>query len=397
MDRYRIKIPTIGLFLFIVLFPFFKPSYAEEVEWLDLLFNLLRVAAAGVITFLHFINQNQRTVSNYILGAIVLLCLISTLNNNGSMIMFILRWVFPLVVFIIVSDYIREIGLICKFVNIIAFIYLIINQVTIIVFEHGMYQRLYIGSSDCWFLGQKNEFFYYFFIFSVMSIIGLQYGNSIRSAIVINVLIFLNFLSTPSKSINGLISIGLFIILVLAYKALRQFVNGASVGVISAILWVSIIITQTRWSFLSYAIDSLNKDFTFSGRTRIWSSVLEVVKSNFWIGVGSQTTENTRSMLNVYYGLNAHDTILHYYLNGGIICATLYVIFNVLICHKLYSYREYRITYIISAAILALNIFCIFEIQYNSIVFILYALADNIDIIISNEKELQHSLGLLDA
>lgn len=386
MERYvdsmkglKIKISIKECLLFILFFSFFKPGYMNEIPVLDVFFNASRVVSVGAIFVLFLKNQKYKTIPFIILCALQGVLLLSTVKNVGSASNYILKCIFPLAVYMICSIYVSYPEILFRMAFLISEILTYINLLTVFLFPDGLYKREHLGNGNlCWFLGHKNEIYFYFVFFFIVSYMYEIYCEKTIRTTVLRIVIIFSVIWT--KAINA--SVALLSIVLLVYIISKLKIKAINIYVlmfVDAAIWFMVVIMQSYMLFSNIIANVWGKSLTLSGRTEIWSKIFELSKRKIWLGYGVRTSEQTISLFEILCGVNAHDTLLYYLNVGGIISVMLFILFSFFLIKKLYLYQNTRIGIYLSAGLFSLFLFSIFETQYNPLIFGIYAFIDHLD------------------
>ncbi len=382
MIKNKLYLKKSEMLIFFLVFSFIKPGLYEEIWLLDVFSNFCRLISSLIIIYTYIVNRKKMSNTFFILGSMYIIILFFTVINKASYHTFITKCIFPMVVFLFFSCYISEIETILRIIIFWGEIYTYINFLTLIAYRDGIYQRIHIGNSKCWFLGQKNEFMYFFLIFAVCSELYKMYSKSRVRSLILNIIMIVS--AVLSNSINVLFVLVLFHSLCFFYKYYKlKIINSIILFIGNVILWFTVTFESIYLPVFDKILNVFGKNITFSGRTIIWERLIELMQHRILWGYGTQGSEQTISLIGVSYALNIHNTVLQYLFYGGLITVILFIIFNIHITKKLYIYKNFQITKIMCAALFCLNIFCVFESQYNGFIYVLYALADNVEYIVS--------------
>ena len=371
----RIGARKITLPPMLFLFPYFKPGYFETIAWLDLTYNLLRMAMlfAALVMFV----KKGRLSRTFLALAALQLWLLFTTAMNASLYTY-LKNLFQVAVYLIVAlnaDRIQQIIRGCFLLG-EAFTY--INILTICLFPNGIYEKTFIGSSACWFLGQKNEAFYFYIVFVIMAILyDICIRNSIRTKI-LQIVIYCSLALTGAT--NATISFTLFYLNLFALYLLKKKDAGHSTMwsliliSMNLFFFISLSIFQTNVYIKTFLVEVLQKNVTFSGRTLIWAKAFELLARRSFLGYGIMSMEQMVRLFGISFAVSAHNNMLHYLIAGGIPALALHLLFWFL-CLKALNGENGLVPRILFIAWFSLSIFSLFEVQYNPVIFILYALS----------------------
>ena len=197
----------------------------------------------------------------------------------------------------------------------LGFILLFMNAIALLFFpEQSSHHRGQLDGSWKGLLGHKNNFGIFFYVFSIVFLLALYFKRPFNKA----GLYFALFLSIiflyQSKSTTSWMAMGLFVGL-FGLKWLNARKN-----------------IQWRWIFVSLVIIAsglfvyaeqflalFGKNLTFTGRTRIWTGVWEVIQQNLMLGNGylGFWYDRAHSIPNWPVGLHAHNGYLEVMIYFG--------------------------------------------------------------------------------
>ena len=359
---------------YLLIIPFFKPGFFDEIWPLDLAYNGLRgLAFLCALAKLFFLKKEPRSFRLLILLQAWLL--VATVIGRGSIYAYVktfFAFAVYIIVFLSLGEFKKLIGLCFRFSE----IYTYLNLLTIFLFPAGLYHREYIGNSACWFLGQKNEQFFFFLVFALTAVYYEQYGGKSRRAWSLHIAILVTLFAT--KAAGGLVSMLAFYVLwLLVLPAAGKKLSFDRLMMVDAAFSVLVIFLPDNSLFSSFSETVLHRSATFSGRVPIWKKMLELLQNRWLIGYGSLTSGQTAEKLGIYYGVSAHNTLLHVLFSGGVIYLVLFFMFLRSVSRPIQR-NNGPIGRLLTASWFALFLFCAFETQYNPLVFVLYSITENL-------------------
>lgn len=140
------------------------------------------------------------------------------------------------------------------------------------------------------------------------------------------------------------------------FRGARSLVNGISCTMVFGALSLLIMVGPVRRLFAPLIEGILGKTLTFTGRTYIWDSVLDLMTGkHVLIGYGSSIRFDI-----VVEGIpysDPHSFLLYLWLTGGVAGFVLSVALMGVAVHALYRYRR-----VYSVAVLAAVVACFFVI-----------------------------------
>lgn len=381
VKRPVIRIDITSLAFVLLIIPFYKPGYFDSIGFLDVLFNGIRVIFSLFI-FLFYVQKEKRyTKTLWILFLFEISFLISNIINGISLYVFIKNNVLQYAIFLLLSMYSSTPKVLIKTIFIIAEILVYINLVTILIFPEGMYTNI----TTNWLLGYKN---YYFPFFIGFLIVALLYNNyftfSYRPYLLIITMVITLYVVESSTSL--FVFVLFFLIYFLMRNSDSRLINAWTFTITYIVLFFILVLSR-KMSLFSVIIENIfHKNMTLSGRTRIWDSVISLVKQKPIFGWGLMSYEDSIGLIGLTTGTHAHNTLLQFLYTGGIVSLILWVTFYCLIVNKLYKYRNYNTAKVITIALFTYSIGCLVETYSSALIFVMFALADNIDRIILYEN-----------
>lgn len=199
--------------------------------------------------------------------------------------------------------------------------YIFINLATILLFPNGLYSSQV--HTENWFLGYKNPQ-----IRTILPIICFSIIRSYEekdSIGLYQLFIFLLSLVTTilNKSATSLLVLVIFFALVLSFVVLKKrvphfFSLNKMCGIIS-IISIAIVAFNIQYVF-SYIIENiLERNLTFTSRTRIWPIAINRFLSNPIIGYGAITSNDFSGFFGRWIVSHPHNYLLYIVMSGGII------------------------------------------------------------------------------
>lgn len=366
--------------LLVLIVPFFKPGYFDDIPFLDALFNYVRLFNSLIIIPLFFCYK--RTDKAFIsLALFEATFLISTLINNVSIYTFVKEKYIQIVIYMGFSLCVMWPRETIKLLLLIGEILTYINLITIFLFPSG----LYVNITTNWFLGFKNYYIPFYWMSLVAAFLYNRYENrhSPRPFILAFSMAVSLYLVNSSTSI---LMIALFcgLCILLGNKSYK-YLNSISFYITNIILFYIVVVKRIIEAFSFIIITVFHKNITLSGRTLLWDHVISLIGKKPLLGYGCISIEESRRLTGLSFGTHAHDTILQYIYIGGIISLLFFLIFNFFIMKKLFYFRETYTGKVLSIAVFVYYIGCLTETYTNGLIFGLFALANSIEFLVSCE------------
>ena len=376
-----------ALAFIILVIPFYKPGYFDSVSVLDTATNTIRVLFAVLISFLYIKKEKYYSKTLLCLLMFELVFLISTIINGLSIFVFVKNNVLQMAIFLLFSMYSSRPQLLIKTVFIIAEVLVYLNLLTVFLFPNGMY----VNITQNWLLGYKNYYLHFFIGFMIVSLLYNHYlAFSYRPYILIITMIFTLYVV---KSSTSLFVFAIFVAMViLANIGNERIFNIWTYTIINIVLFC-IMVMGRKISFFGLIIkDIFHKDFTLSGRTRIWDSVIRLIEQKPILGWGLLSYDESIGLIGLTTGTHAHNTILQYIYTGGFISLFFWGLFYYYIANRLWRYRETYTAKVLSISIFAYSIGCLAETYSSGLVFVMFALADNIEKLLPYENSVSRQI-----
>jgi len=138
---------------------------------------------------------------------------------------------------------------------------------------------------------------------------------------------------------------------------------------------------------LAYIIHILDRSLTFTGRTYLWESAMEMIKKAPILGYGVTEQGVLYNVFeNVGWGLSAHNMYLEILLRGGAVALITYILIIVIAGKILTTYKKHPVAELFSTGIFTLLIGALMDSQFykDVSVFSIIVLAYYVDRIIED-------------
>lgn len=242
-------------------------------------------------------------------------------------------------------------------------LFVLINFATVLLFPQGMYE--FNTFTQNYFLGYRNNSIMLFFPAIIFSIVRSlrKYNKLTLSSFVITAVSFATvILAFSATSVIGMTVFTLFLLLALINK-MPNFLNIITYLAINIAYFFGVIILRLQEAFAFIIVDMLGRDLTFTGRTKIWDSVLAAFAKSPVFGVGEIENQASRDLIGATHAHNYYlDLLYKSGLPGFLIFFAILIICGV----ALYRNRKNgKIPFIVSGAICAFMIMLQSEAYYN--------------------------------
>ena len=309
-------------YIFLII-PFIKPYYFTTLTSINTIYNLWQMFSALIIVVIYIRKEQKISKFNIYVMLMEVVLIISSLINNADITSAILNAV-QTIAFCFLIDY--GIKSDCrKFIKSLLFVLevLVLANIFTIIFLDG---KLTMNGLKISLFGRKNGHFSVIFAMLICSIT-YSYINGDKLLLRTKIMLIISTISIALvNSSTGIIGMALIWVYVLFKEIIRRskLATMKNYIIIYIILFFGIIIFRIQNIFSFIIVDMLNKDLTFTGRTNIWDTAINLIKRKFLIGYGCQTQEMRTYMFNNYEAVHAHNMILDLLYQGGIVLFTLF-------------------------------------------------------------------------
>lgn len=377
----NIKINKNKIFIFILALFFFKPPSLEVIApTIGNLYDIGLLISFSIccINLIRSKAISQLTIAIFIFKFILF---IITLYNNGDYLT-VLKNSIVILGISFFFDYFKEKNIkeLVSSLKIILQILVYINFITILIYPHGMYLTKFAAN---YFLGYDNVHITFILPAMILTVLDMYLENkkSIASIIFIIVCNLSVFLRWSATSIGMIIVIDCFLLCSPIFMKLK-ILNIYNYIISYIIVFVGIVFVRIQSLFKKLIVNVLKKDLTFTGRITIWDNNINYIKNNLMFGYG-QEYENMRIIKN--YGFShAHNQILEFLYQGGIVLFVSFLSVLGLSVKKLYTYRNNYISKFLSICILAILLSMLFEVYRKDYLWMIYILSYNVKYFINN-------------
>ena len=217
----------------------------------------------------------------------------------------------------------------------------IFGALSILLFPNG-FNHGEMKKDAIYFLGSKNNGFFYFTIYLYLSVLQLYNKNKkITQYLIVLSCVFL-CCTLITNSMTGFITIFLttgYLIITKHKSFLRRFLTPRKS--IFVIAFVAALIPFLAQGKLDWAFQIIGRESDFSGRTRIWSSAIELIKQNPLWGNGKDGD------VILFHGhTQAHNIYIDYATKYGFITLSIFILMLILIAVKMAKNTKNDLVYI---------------------------------------------------
>lgn len=340
--------------------PLFQPRGWQNIPSLSSFFYYYSVVS-GLMLCIYFLIHHNRIVKD--INVLLLVTyyssyLIATALKNPEDLWYVItKVIFLITIFIFLLYYFKDNYQKC--INIMAAIsklYLLINFAVTIIYPEGFGER--IIDSDVrgyYFLGERNSILYA--MIPMLAIV--LYQNYQKDQRFKKISIFYFLISLIAMLISGS-STGIFVLIIMAimlfYVHIHRRFSLKLLTILYVFFWISLVILQNTNIIATWIAPFFGKTgsraLTFSQRTTLWISALELIRKSPILGYGGWLRNYIQFFTNVSL-YSAHNAILQLILDIGIFGL---ITFLVLLYFNISTIRIKKIDF--SGQIIVISIFC---------------------------------------
>lgn len=366
----------------IIIIIFLKPGIVEDIDAIDILFNMGRFGFSILFIFQAIVKNKIKNIIYPIM--IFLIITLSTYLNNGQISKAIGHWIpiIGMLSWLYISRY--KLLEISRIFTVIGGLFIIVNFLSILLYPNGILNRIYI---PIWILGQKQDLLICYFPTLLFGILANKWNllsNKFKILIIISGILTLLIL----RPIGLIITTILLFCMTYFDRIFKYFSinNLFKIIIILEIIAIGLAFVYEDMTGIKFYLESItmegqnNKYQTLGTRFSMWTYGIQTIKNNPLIGVG-QITESTwykTSGLDYYHSI-LHNLLLDITFTGGILSIIILLIWFSQISKKLNYLSNYEWCRYIGYAFFSFNIICITECPYQPSVFIVIGVAMILD------------------
>lgn len=376
------------IYLFLLI-PFFKTDFMSRYSNLDEVLNIWKMISVMLIFFL-YLKRGKATKNMILIIIFELWQVLITIFYKGN-VQTICSYA---IIIIALAMLIESVSILNRkmFFSALLFcfeILIYINLITMVVFPNGMYitgTTLTGEAIQNWFLGFKNiHIVFYLPAILVTLIYSELYGKKIRRNLLICAIIFCTIIGKSATSIIG-ISVLLMLLIFSKLSKKNRVLKFKTLMIVIGVLFLGVIIFRVQGILSNLFVDVLNKDLTFSNRTKLWDITIEDILKRPLFGHGWQDIEKRHIMYNSSTIISAHNQILEYLYIGGIVLLLIYLYIIYCIGKQINDNNNLKISNYISIIFFVLQVTYLTEVFANPIVYILIIMPLYQNALCVNEK-----------
>lgn len=361
------KKTLISIVLVILIIPLIEPQYIQSqvlsIHRIYIIMKYITYLICFSIWILNIKNYKPSTTLSLVLFFYLWIIFLTFINGEDIINAFRLILDSLVLCFIVdyfIKDFTKE--LIGAFSFVLS-ILVIINFITILMYPEGMYTNINtaLGNvSTNWFLGYKNPQ-----IRVILPAITCVLLNNYLKNVNLNLFsIFMITISIASsvlvKSGTAKVGIILFVLIISYFIFFSDFklLTIRNVVIICLIAFCGIAIFNVQEKFSYFIINFLEKDITFTGRTKIWDRYISYLTNELFLGSGIIVSDK---MFRLFGTSHPHNYLLYILLQGGIIGAFIIFTLYFKVSKKQRIFRNSNISHILLGCIIVFLIMGIVE------------------------------------
>lgn len=358
--------------VFLIILSFVEFDYLNMLG-LGSFMSLLRMVAA-VLALAVFVFRQARIDAHLVLWlTLPIWILLSTMlaeSNVSGAVGFLMRISTVALFFYSYRDHFVEV---LHILYVVLGVLVLANLVSILAFPEGMYVT---GTTNLayenWLLGFKNKHIVFFLPLLLITLLLCELeGIGVDKIAVIAAIVVSPLLTGSSTT---LVSMSVMVVLgVLPFfrRKYRVF-NSSTYFVLVAVLFIAVVLLRLQEIFSFLIVDVLGKDLTLTNRTVLWDIAMREIARRPIIGWGIQNNDYLHFLYSSHSIISAHNQILEYTFQGGVIAFIIYFGINLCIARNLDRTASEPCTQIACAAFLAMHIALLTEVYADPLFYLLY-------------------------
>ena len=200
---------------------------------------------------------------------------------------------------------------------------LLINAVALYFFpEYSINRKPHFGIWQGLYW-HKNTFGILFFLSAIIFSLALYFKRPFLKVVLYSGLLLSLWYLYRSESTTSWLAMSMFFVLFLfKWLAIKNIIQWRWIFVVLLIIVCGLLLFSDQFVAL------FGKNLTFSGRTRIWSGVIDIIQNNLWLGHGYSGFwyDNAHKIPHWPVGLMSHNGYLEVMVYFGIIGLFLFIL-----------------------------------------------------------------------
>lgn len=391
----KLKINVNYLICFLMCAIFSEPLLFKEPKYtsIDQIFTILKIVCFAMLSF-YIISRKRYNKSMLIVIAFELTIFLSTIVHSGNLIKFFGPAVNTIGFTLIVSYYFPRIKI--NFVKIMYHVLVtfnLINFASVMLFPDGII--LNSVWSKVYFLGIENRFVFYMIpMIFYGGVYSLYNNNKLSVGWYINLGISI-FTLIRIWSVGAMIGIIIFATLIVCFSKVKSInkIDFKYYLIIIIVLNVLLVFFSVQSIFSDFIVNTLQKDITLSGRTLIWDNAKEVIRDNWFIGIGVQPDAYLKS---IFYGVvHTHNLALNILIQSGFLGLFIFLRLLLYIDTNSKKIQNSRIKFFMNATIFTILLMSLVDTIDIGLIFSMYLVNIMYSEVLENGKEQNRDFNIV--
>ena len=249
----------------------------------------------------------------------------------------------------------------------VLYLLIVINFYTLIKYPNGWYSSSNYANN--WFFDYDNlHIFMYFPAILIMYVRNyikdkkISIGNA-------TLMLMITYGVYYCFSANTVVAYTLFLVYLFFKKFFDSYeiLNSKTYFIIYLVIFFAFVLFRVQDLFAWLIVGILGKSLTFTNRTIIWDKIISFIKTYPLLGYGREPTDIVTYKLGKSTYTHAHNTILDVTYKGGILSLVVFISLLNIVVKKLYEYKNYSITKLVSFILFCAFIMMNFEARQEKI------------------------------
>lgn len=313
-----------------------------------------------MVAFLFLVTIGKRkNMSNFMITFFLFIgfMLFSTFLNDGPIRECFNMWIRPVTILCLFEVYENEIIDLLHIFEWVLLFLVILNLGYMIQYPQGMYVMEGTNYTNCWLLGYKSSFQYYFLPLITVTLLFRHYQSE-------NLIFILSLLLVHVESILALNVMFIVVLVIFDVFFFFRLINRVNVFnaktysiivAIANVIFVFFLSILIYWKPIYYFFNNiLGKNTTLFIRMSAWSQSIQFIQEKLLSGWGYTTGTEMKKIFG-FSIMHLHNQCLMLLLQVGILGTSLFFLIMIEVVRKLNTNKD---SY--AAKIISLSIFCLF-------------------------------------
>mgnify|MGYP001089878111 CR=1 FL=1 len=336
------KINLLLLFVIGIIISDYLKIYIFDILPLD---YLIMILSFPFFLYLIISNRFQFNSIDVLLFVFVILSILTVFwsDSRFQTVKYSIRFVLLLTLYFTGKIIVRNFAVnkLLRIIVILNTFFILTSSLIIFIFDIQIYSRFMFVST----ISTDPNFSAYILVYSFISSLYLLYHEKKVIYIATSIILFVFAIFTWSRSILIAIILMLVLLILLNYKSIRASLNSYKKYVLIFTFMISIVFFTNIGALIE--IFRLEYILDLSGRTIIWSQIIEIFSENPFFGIGMDSFRFSFPI--IYEGVlkhySAHNTFLEILVGGGLFVLIPYIFFLLLLFKKtINSILQSRVT-----------------------------------------------------